>query len=191
MIKTKEDLKYYLKEDAKNYQIQASFSWAKIKYNLLAHPQINNGVIWKHIKALRYYEYYSNRPKPLNIWNVLCLLFYARRLRNLSYKTGFQMAPNVIGPGLTIYHYGPIFCRAKIGKNLILYPNTTIGHKEPGGPVPIIGDNVFIGTGVRITGNIHIGNNVTIAPNSVVTKDVEDNVVVGGIPAKVIRRKNI
>ena len=191
MIETKEDLKYYLEKDATNYQLQARFSWAKVKYNLLAHPRINNGVIWRHIKALRYYEYYSNQPKPLSLWNQVCLVYYATKLRRLSYKTGFQMAPNVIGAGLTIYHYGPIICNAKarIGENAVLNPNITIGHKVPGGPAPIIGDNVFIGSGARVIGGCRVGNNVTIAPNAVVTKDVEDNVVVGGIPAKVIRTK--
>ncbi len=191
MIETKEDLKYYLERDAKNYAIQAKFSWRKIKYNLLAHPRINNGIIWKHIKALRYVEYYSNRPKPLSIFNQVCLIYFTYKLRKLSYKTGYQMAPNVIGPGLTIYHYGPIICnaKAKIGENAILNPNITIGHKVPGGPAPQIGDNVFVGSGARIIGDVHIGNNVTVAPNAVVTHDVEDNVVVGGIPAKVLRRK--
>lgn len=191
MIENRQDLKFYLKEDSKNYRTQAKWSLAKVKYNLLAHPRINNGIIWKHIKALRYYEYYSNRPKPLNIWNQLCLIYYARKLRKLSYKTGFQMAPNVIGPGLTIFHYGPIICngKARIGKNATLNPNITIGHKVPGGPAPTIGDNVFIGSGARVIGGVIVGNNVTIAPNAVVSHDVEDNVVVGGVPAKIIRRK--
>ena len=51
------------------------------------------------------------------------------------------------------------------------------------------GDNVFIGSGARVIGGVIVGNNVTIAPNAVVSHDVEDNVVVGGIPAKIIRRK--
>lgn len=191
MIKTKKDLKFFLEQDARKYSIQAHFSWGKVKYNLLAHPRINNGVVWRHIKALRYYEYYSNQSMPLSLWNQACLMYYAHKLRKLSYKTGFQMAPNVIGPGVTIFHYGPIICNAKarIGANATLNPNITIGHKVPGGPAPIIGDNVFIGSGARVIGGVHVGNNVTIAPNAVVTHDVEDNVVVGGIPAKVIRRK--
>lgn len=97
----------------------------------------------------------------------------------------------MVGQGLQLIHFGPIICndKAKIGKNVILSPNITIGHKVPGGAAPIIGDDVFIGSGARIIGGCQIGNNVTIAPNAVVTKDVEDNVVIGGIPAKVIRRK--
>ena len=49
-----------------------------------------------------------------------------------------------------------------------------------------IGDNVFIGTGVKILYDVKIGNNVIIAAGAVVTKDIPDNSVVGGIPAKVI-----
>lgn len=49
-----------------------------------------------------------------------------------------------------------------------------------------IGNNVFIGCNVTILPNVRIGNNVIIAAGSVVTKDIDDNLVVGGNPAKVI-----
>ncbi len=49
-----------------------------------------------------------------------------------------------------------------------------------------IGNNVFIGANSTILPNVHIGNNVFIGAGSVVTKDVPDNTVVGGNPAKVI-----
>lgn len=52
---------------------------------------------------------------------------------------------------------------------------------------PRIGDNVLIGTGSCVLGNIKIGNNVIIGANSVVLSDVPDNVVVAGNPAKVIK----
>ncbi|GAA3319001.1 hypothetical protein GCM10020331_024100 [Ectobacillus funiculus] len=54
------------------------------------------------------------------------------------------------------------------------------------GAVPKIGNNVYIGPGAKIFGGITIGNNVSIGANSVVTKDVPDNVTVVGIPAKII-----
>lgn len=57
--------------------------------------------------------------------------------------------------------------------------------------VPTVGDNVFISLGAKVIGKVRIGNNVTIAPNAVVTKDVPDNAVVGGIPAKIIRMKTM
>ena len=52
---------------------------------------------------------------------------------------------------------------------------------------PIIGHHCFIGAGSKILGGVKIGNNVTIAPNAVVVKDVPDNAVVGGVPAKIIK----
>lgn len=110
------------------------------------------------------------------------------RLRKLSRITGFQIPPRTIESGLTIWHWGPIIVNpaAKIGKNCTLNPMVIIGHKTPGELAPQIGDNVFIGGGAKIIGAIHIGNNVTIAPNAVVVKDVEDNCIVGGVPCQVI-----
>ena len=52
-----------------------------------------------------------------------------------------------------------------------------------------VGDNCRFGLGVRIFGSVKIGNNVTIGANAVVTKDIPDNAVVGGVPAKIIKIK--
>lgn len=51
-----------------------------------------------------------------------------------------------------------------------------------------IGNNVWIGDKVSITKGVNIGNNVVVAANSVVTKDVPDNVIVGGVPASIIKQ---
>ena len=120
------------------------------------------------------------------------MMYYYWKLRQISYKTGFQIPPNTCGPGLQIWHYGYIIINqnTRIGRNLTVYPGVEIGHKVPSGGCPVIGDNCFIGAGAKIFGKIKIGNNVTIAPNTVVTKDVPDNVIVGGIPAKIIKYKN-
>ena len=90
---------------------------------------------------------------------------------------------------MTIWHWGTIIIneQTRIGKNVVLNPLVIIGHKNPGEGCPVIGDNCFIGGGARIIGNIHIGNDVTIAPNAVVVKDIPDGMTVGGIPAKSLR----
>lgn len=52
--------------------------------------------------------------------------------------------------------------------------------------VPIIGDNVMLFSGCKILGDVKIGNNVVVGANAVVVKDVPDNAVVAGVPAKVL-----
>lgn len=64
----------------------------------------------------------------------------------------------------------------------------TIGGKSGWYEVPVIGDNVEINAGARVLGPVRIGNNVIIGANSVVVKDVPDNCVVAGIPARIIRK---
>lgn len=51
----------------------------------------------------------------------------------------------------------------------------------------VIGNNVWLGDKVAIVSGVHIGNNVIVAANAVVTKDIPDNCLAGGIPAKVIK----
>ena len=52
----------------------------------------------------------------------------------------------------------------------------------------VIGNNVWIGDKATILAGVHIGNNVIVAANAVVTKDVPDNCMVAGVPAKIIKR---
>lgn len=79
-----------------------------------------------------------------------------------------------------------------IGKNVRIFQNVTIGCKWSNNKLedtyaPIIEDNVMIGAGAVILGDIKIGRNSIIGANSVVTHDVEPNSVVAGVPAKVIK----
>ena len=110
-------------------------------------------------------------------------------MRIYGRKTGLQIPPHTIGFGVKIYHWGWMIVngKAKIGRNATVYPGVTVGRTDTG--VPTIGDNVFLGLGSKVFGGIHIGNDVTVAPNAVVVKDVPDHCVVGGVPAKIIKRK--
>lgn len=179
MIRTKQDLKMYLKEDAKNYPP------TRLKDKILKTPKY---MIHKYLIFLRYSEYYMNIR--YSFFNRLMVTYFRYRMRKLSYKLGFQIAENVFGPGINIYSYGTIITNpnAKVGAHCTIYPGVTLGGKVENG-YPIIGDNCFIGLGSKILGGIRIGDNVYIAPNAVVVKSVEDNCVVGGVPAKVIKKK--
>lgn len=86
-----------------------------------------------------------------------------------------------------------------IGNNVMIGPNTlitTVNHplspqgrrKHLGIASPVtIGNDVWIGGNVTILPGIHIGNNVVVAAGAVVTKDISDNTLVGGVPAKFIK----
>jgi len=122
-------------------------------------------------------------------------IYYRLIVRRLSYKFGFQIPVTTsIGEGFYIGHFGTIVIngKAKIGKNCNIAHCTTIGQANRGKlkGYPTIGDKVWIGTGSVIVGNIKIGNNVLIAPNSFVNIDVPDNSLVIGNPAKVINKEN-
>lgn len=102
---------------------------------------------------------------------------------------GFQIGINTCGLGIKIYHFGHIIVNgnAKIGKGVTIYPGVTIGQTAIG--CPTIGDNVFLGLGCKVLGKVKVGNNVIVAPNAVVVKDVPDNCVVGGVPAKILKTR--
>ncbi len=91
-------------------------------------------------------------------------------------------------------------CEVRIGENCFMGPRVSIltathpidaalrnTGAESGSPITI-GDNVWIGGGVTINPGVTIGNNVVIGSGAVVTKDFGDNVILGGVPARVIKR---
>lgn len=70
-------------------------------------------------------------------------------------------------------------CGANIG--------VVVGQKDNANNRPTIGDNVALTTGCKVIGKITIGDNVIVAPNSVVVKDIPSNCIVTGIPAKILK----
>ena len=97
-----------------------------------------------------------------------------------------------IGENTDFEHHGlgcVVHNKVTIGSNCKIFQNVTIGAKWPEGSktdgVPKIGNNVQIGCGAVIIGDVIIGNNVYIEANAVVLKDIPDNSIAVGVPAKI------
>jgi serine O-acetyltransferase len=110
------------------------------------------------------------------------------------YILAIDISPRVkLGKGLYVHNRGIIFTDQVIaGDNLTLIGPITFGTKGVGlsndvmGPTA--GDNVTVYTGARVIGPVKIGNNVFIGANAVIIKDIPSNCVVGGVPAKILKK---
>jgi serine O-acetyltransferase len=120
MIKTKEDLKYYLEEDAK-----------QIGYS--AHPSLKQRIARRFLRAynlqfmvsLRHYEYHLNNS---GLYHKVMTRLYLRRMQGLRAKTGIELPPNVAGPGLHVSHSKIVVSAySKIGCNCKILSDVTLG----------------------------------------------------------------
>lgn len=183
MIQSKEDLRAYLKADSKIYGKKNSLfvKWL---------TRSDEYYIRAFMVALRHYEYYLNKRR--NLFDIIPYVFWWWNYRRLKLKSHLYLAPNVAESGFFPVHIG--FFRASgyvhIGKNCTVLPMVLFGKKKPAVDCEIIvGDNCYISAGVTILGPVRIGKNVTIAAGAVVNKDVPDNAIVAGVPAKTIKIK--
>lgn len=183
MINSKKDYLYYLEADRIAKAIPKYPNLRDRIINILIPNQV-----WKFQKMLRKLEYYKNCKN--SVAGTIQRFFLMRKFRKLSYNLGFSIPLNVFGPGLSIAHHGTIIINGatRIGSNCRIHACVNIGSKAgTGDKAPQIGDNCYIGPGVKMFGDIRIANNIAIGANSVVNKSfTEDNIVIAGIPAKKI-----
>jgi serine O-acetyltransferase len=134
------------------------------------------------------------------------------RLAHRLFKSGVPLLPRVISQtsrfftGIEIHPGAKIGKRffidhgmgvvigetAEIGDDVLLYQGVTLGGtgKEKGKRHPTLGNNVVVGTGAKVLGNIRLGNCVKVGAGSVVVHPVPDNSTVVGIPGRVVRARN-
>jgi len=108
--------------------------------------------------------------------------------------TGIEIHPGAsIGKSFFIDHgMGVVIGEtAIVGDNVLLYQGTTLGGtgKETGKRHPTLGNNVVVGAGAKILGNITIGDNSYIGANAVVIKNVPPNSTVVGIPGRITKQE--
>lgn len=119
--------------------------------------------------------------------------FFPRFIASLSrFFTGIEIHPGAtIGKGVFIDHGTGVVIgeTAILGDEVVIYQGVTLGGtgKETGKRHPTLGNNVLVGAGAKILGNINIGDRVRIGAGSVVLRDVPSDCTVVGIPGRVIR----
>lgn len=173
MIKTKQDLKEYI-----NYEKQL-YNAKKASIGFL--PLLSErSIIWRFISLLRYEEYHMNNHHKFRY------LYYKYRRVKLGRKVGFNIGPNVIERGFLMYHVGSVLINAEhIGKNFLCNINCALiaGGHDAGHPT--IGDDVVIGYGSTICGDVNIANGIAIGAHSFVNKSFnEEDICIAGSPAK-------
>ena len=132
-----------------------------------------------------------------NFFSIAKLDLIARIISQFSrFLTGIEIHPKaVIGKNLFIDHgMGVVIGEtSKIGDNVTIYHMVTLGGISPSinsdkqrdvKRHPVLEDNVVVGSGAQILGPVIVGNNAKIGANAVVTKDVPENAIMVGIPAK-------
>lgn len=182
MINNREDLQHYLQADlARLNNKKPNFKDWILKNEVW--------YIWKYMYVLRHLEYHKNTGHKLRF------LWYFYRYKRMCFNLKVDIKPNNLGPGFRLVHLGALV-RIKtdctIGENCTMLPGVVIGNKhfESTNEPVVVGNNCYFGLGAKIFGSVKIGNNVTVGANAVVTKDIPDNAVVGGVPAKILKIKN-
>ncbi|MES2501449.1 MAG: serine acetyltransferase [Pseudomonadota bacterium] len=164
----------HVKQDLKNYQGDwaAQGFWVMVVYRFGRWRYTINNVLLRKI----------------------CSFVYKFLYKLVQILTGIEMPCEVeVGDNFLIDHFGGIVISgyAKFGDNCRIRNGVVVGLKNVAEPcAPQIGNNVDIGAGAKILGNIKIGNNVNIGANSVVLTDVPDNAIAVGVPAVIKMKKN-
>jgi len=121
----------------------------------------------------------------------------ARLISNTSRMwTGIEIHPGAkIGERFFIDHGTGVVIgeTSEVGDDVLLYQGVTLGGtgKEKGKRHPTLRNNVVVGTGAKVLGNITIGDNVKIGANAVVLRDVPDNSTVVGVPGRVVVQNGV
>lgn len=127
----------------------------------------------------------------------LGLPFFPRLISHIArFLTGVEIHPGAtIGSGVFIDHgMGVVIGEtAIIGDGCLIYQGVTLGGtgKESGKRHPTLGENVVVGGGAKVLGNLQIGDNVRIGAGSVVLRDVPSDCTVVGIPGRVVYRSGV
>ena len=187
MIKSKKELSFYLNEDAKRNNCKGF-----LRYIALLLLGNECACAFRYIKCMRKCEYHLNNSQH-SLFHKTFYHWYKIRLSRIGLKYNIRIHPNTCGYGLRLMHLsgggGVILNIKSCGNYCGFNAGVLLGNIDSQDNRPILGNYVAFGPGAKAFGKLTIGDNVFVAPNAVVTKDVPDNAIVGGVPAKILKYK--
>lgn len=163
-------------------------------------PRYNNSNKINRLCLACYYFVFNGGMRSLMLYRIYRPLFLKQsKLFRLVYAISSLITPIEIsgeiqmGKGITIPHaYDIILGYGSIGDNCGISQGVTVGFKRRTDEFPEIGDDVLIGAGAKILGNVKIGSNSRIGANAVVINiNVPPNSIAVGIPAKIKELKEL
>lgn len=174
MIQTRDQLNEFIAQDA------------KAMGRRMTSATLFGDEMWKFQLAMRKLDYYNTQKKKCILYLPL-YAFFKLRYHRLSLRLGLSIPFDICGKGLAIPHYGCIVINgaARIGENCRILDGVNIGATNGSHKAPQIGNNVFIGSGAKIIGDIAIADDVAIGANAVVIRSItEPGTTWAGVPAK-------
>ena len=182
MITTLKDLSYYRQRDFQRYNT----SFVRFLAGFILGEESSRCIRFLRIPRTCEYLYNNRNISPFH--KFLCVVWRIH-LKRVGYKYKLHVGLNVCGPGVRFVHImGGIIINCKsVGENFTISSDCIIGKKGNNANRAVLGNNVSLSIGAKVIGKVVIGNNVIIAPNSVVVKDVPSNVAVSGVPAVIIK----
>ncbi len=169
IIKSSQELRFCLMADHMMNRGSFKRTWSQRVKDILR-PDLTI----RFLRCMRKLSYYKYKRNPL--W-----IYYHSKYLRLGCRLGYTIGPDSCGYGLTLPHYGTLIIGDKttIGNYAMIHVGTLFTSDNR-----TVGDNLYVATGAKITTGMHLGNNVTIAANSVVTKSFDnDNILLAGMPA--------
>lgn len=189
MITSKDIFNEYILADKKRNMVNCSNIYLHLEPFLALFGVVRESYyVRKYLRTLRKLELYTNSSSLL--WGgKLKKIYYTFKWKRLSNKYSIYIHPNAVGKGLYIPHFaGGIQLNCiSMGDFCSVSSGVVVGNKGSQDNRAVIGNHVELTIGSKVIGKVAIGNNVIVAPNSVVIKDVPDNAVVSGVPAKIIK----
>jgi serine O-acetyltransferase len=180
-------LNIYIKKLYDRYVVSNELLQMDIQYTFIlrnCQTNVNSGFLkFKHL--MKYYPSFVF----VFFWRIKNSGWFFKSLFNIPNYNCKIFGNTKIQGGLNCFHpFATVINAKSIGENFEFRNGLTIGNKNnDNNLLPIIGNNVVVGANVCIIGDITIGNNVIIGAGAVVVKDVPNNVIIAGNPAKVIK----